>query len=263
MNNRQKNAVVAFTAIIVLSVAAISVVTFFAPSTLLHYEREYTGNKPVFIGIAGLQDCVLTLKYENNDALMYKIDIDLYSASEPVYFEYRGGETGDYENVVLMNWEDHYGDTTHAKSVSITLGTGHAYSITLGGDSNSRNVSAHVTFDNNATLGNETFTYLFPGSLNLNFTENVDSSKGGLDMEIGETDFVIDAVSMVINLPGEMEGHAIFTSNSTSVTTFGWILYNETYNPTTKYYRTSIEMLTPLLDIDKVYANTIIATLIE
>jgi len=261
LDQRQKNVTAAVAAIIVLSVAAITVVTIFSPSTLQHYEREYTGNKPVFIGIAGLEDCNLTLKYENDDALMYRIDIELYSTNEPVYFEYRGGGTGDYEHFVLMNWEDHYGDTTRAKSMNITLGTGHAYSITLGGDPNSKNVTASIVFSNNATLGNETFTYLFPGSLSLDFTEIVDSSKGGLDVEIGETDFVIDSVSMQIDLPSEMDGHAIFTSNSTSITAVGWTLYNETVNPTAKYYRTSAELLKPLLDIDQVYATAIVAEL--
>jgi hypothetical protein len=259
LDKRQKNVAIAIAAIVVLSVAAISIVTIFTPSTLLHYERDYTGSRPVFIGIAGLEDCILNLKYENNEVLMYRIDIELYSASEPVYFEYRGGLAGDYEHFVLMNWEDHYGDTTHAKSMNITLGTGHAYEITLGGDPNSRNVTSYVVFSNNATLGNRTFTYLFPGTLNLNFGENVNSSKGGFDMEIGETNFVVSSVSMTINLPATMDGNAVFTSNSTSVTTNGWTLYNTT--STTESYRTSETLLKPLLDIDKVYATTLVADL--
>jgi hypothetical protein len=261
LDNRQKNTVYAITAIVVLSVAVISIVTIFSPSTLLHYEREYSGNKPVFIGIAGLEDCALNLKFTNDKTLMYRIDIELYSASEPVYFEYRGGGTEDYEHFILMNWEDHYGDTTRAKSMNITLGSGHPYHISLGGDPNSRNVTAHVFFDENATLGNQTFTYLFPGSLNLDFSSFVDPSKGGLDMEIGDISSEISSVNMFIDLPSSMDGHAVFTSNSTDIIAEGWTLYNTT--STTKSYRTSVDLLKPLLDIDKVYATTLWAHLIS
>ena len=242
-----------------LCVGILAALTFFpSPSTSLRYERSYTGTKPVHLLIAGLEDCVLTLGYENNEALMYRIDIELYDADETVNFEYR---QGTFEHFVEMNRGDYYGATTRAKTMNITLGTGHPYYTVLGGDANSRNVTGNIVFDNNATLGSETFAYLFPGSLNLVFTENVDPSQGGLDMEIGGDDYEIIAVDTYVDLPDTMDGHAVFRSESMSVSLTGWSMYKQEVVPTVRYYRTSEAPTKPLLDIDSVFADSITATL--
>jgi hypothetical protein len=257
---KARNIIISIAVIIILLGGALTAF-FILPtsSNIRHFERNFSGTKTVQLLIAGLEDCVLTMDYEENEELMYRIDIVLYDADETLYFEYR---QGTFEHFVEMNWGNHYGSTTRAKSMNITLGTGHPYYIVLGGDSNSRNVTGNVAFDNNATLGNETFAYLFPGSLNLLFTEDVDFSQGGLDMEIGKSGEEIASVSMHIDLPVGMDGHAVFRSESIGITTSEWTMYDQTSNPTTKYYRTSAELTKPLLDIDKVYADSIQATLL-
>ncbi len=235
--------------------------TLFPSSLTLHYERNYTGDKPVFLAIAGLEDCVLTLGYEDNEDLMYRIDIELYDASEVAYLEYRGTGTGDYQHFVELNRESHSGHTTHARTINITLGTGHAYYIALG-DSNSRNVTSNIVFSNNATLGGEEFVYLFPGSLNLVFSEDVDYSQGGLEMRIGLDNYEIGSVNMYIDLPDGMDGRASFLSESMSISASGWTLWHETVSPPERYYRTTDSPTKPLLDIDTVYGDHISATLL-
>ncbi len=249
----------------VLCVSAFAAVTLFSsPPTTLHYERNYTGNKPVYLAIAGLEDCVLTIGYEDNEDLMYRIDIELYDAGETIYFEYRGTGTGTYQHFVEMNWGNHAGTTTRARFMNITLGTGHPYKIDLGADTGPRNVTANIVFDNNATLGEQEFSYLFPGShLNLVFTENVDYSQGGLDIvNIGKFNYEIASVNMYINLPDGMDGTASFRSDSMSISATGWTMWSETVSPPERHYRTSASPTKPLLDIDTVYGDSISATLL-
>ena len=258
MDAKMKKIAIVVVVIVVLGVSALAVTNFLMPSTLLHYEKAYTGTKPVYISIAGLEDCILTLGYEDNDALMYRIDIQLYDSAETLYMEYR---EGTFEHFIEMNWENHAGTITRARSMNITLGTGHPYEITLG-DSASSNVTGNIIFDNNAMLGNMTFAYIFPGSLNLVFTEDVDYSQGGLDMELGPgSNTEIASVAMSIDLPEGMDGHAEFRSDSMSISATGWILYDQWVSPVTKFYRTSENPTKPLLDISGVYADIILATL--
>jgi len=144
--------------------------------------------------------------------------------------------------------------------MNITLGTGHSYAIILGGGSDSRNVTGNIVFDNNATLGGEEFGYLFPGSLNLVFTENVDYSQGGLEMvNIGADELT---VNMYIDLPDGMDGYAEFRSESMSISATGWTMWKETVTPPVRYYRTAESPTKPLLDIDTVYGDHISATLL-
>ena len=242
----------------VLCVSAFAAVTLFSsPSTTLHYERDYTGNKPVSLIIGGLEDCVLTLGYEDNEDLMYRIDVELYDASEDIYFEY-WGYTLQYQ--IEINGAN-YGTTTRARTMNITLGTGHPYSIILGGD-DSRNVTGNIVFDNNATLGGGEFSYFYPGSLNLVFTENVDYSQGGLEMRIGLFNYEIASVNMYIDLPDGMDGSASFRSDSISVSATGWTMWKETVSPPEIFYRTAESPTKPLLDIDTVYGDSISATLL-
>ncbi len=247
----------------VLCVSAFAAVTLFSSSpTTLHYERNYTGDKPVFLGIAGLEDCVLTLGYEDNKDLMYRIVVELYDTSETIHFDYWG--TGSYYEVKI-NGGMHFGQTTRARYVNITLGTGHPYYIGLGGDHNSRNVTGNIVFDNNATLGGEEFGYGFPGSLNLVFTEEVDYSQGGLNMvSIGDSHNLseLTSINMYIDLPDGMDGRASFVSESMSISATGWTMWKETVIPPERYYRTAESPTKPLLDIDTVYGDHISATLL-
>ncbi len=243
----------------VLCVSAFAAVTLFSSfPTTLHYERNYTGSKSVSLIIGGLEDCVLTLGYEDNEDLMYRIDVELYDASEEIYFEY-WGYTLQYQ--IEINGAN-YGTTTRARYMNITLGTGHPYSIILGGD-NSRNVTGNIVFDNNATLGGEEFAYYYPGNLNLVFTENVDYSQGGLYMEsIGGFNDPIASVNMYIDLPDGMDGSVSFRSESMSISATGWTMWKETVSPPEIFYRTAESPTKPLLDIDTVYGDSISATLL-
>ncbi len=198
----------------------------------------------------------------NNEELMYRIDIELYDADEVVHFEYRGTGLGGFQHFVEMNRGNHWGTTTRARYVNITLGTGHPYYISLGGDSNSRNVTGNIVFDNNATLGGQEFGYLFPGSLNLVFTENVDYSQGGLEIRIGLFNYEIASVTMYIDLPDGMDGSASFRSESMSISATGWTMWSETVSPPVRHYRTTASPTKPLLDIDTVYGDSISATLL-
>jgi len=254
--------VVAIVNVAVLCVSAFNVVTIFSSQTTLHYERRYTGDKPVFLGISGLEDCVLTLGYEDNEDLMYHIDIELYDTSEVAYFEYRGTGSGTYQHFVEINRENHCGHTSRARTMNITLGTGHSYHILLGDSGFSGNVTTNIVFDNNATHGGEEFAYLFSGSLNLVFTENVNYSQGGLEMRIGLPNYEIPSVSMYINLPDGMDGRASFLSDSMSISATGWTMWKETVIPPERYYRTAVSPTKPLLDIDTVYGDHISVTLL-
>jgi hypothetical protein len=255
-----RNMVFGIIVVAVLSVSLFAVVTIFRSSqTRLHYERNYTGEKLVSLIVAGLEDCVLTLGYEDNENLMYRIDIELYDASETVYFEYTS--SGSFYSVEI-NGGSHFGHTTRARYMNITLGTGHAHLIVLGGGTSSSNVTGNIVFDNNATLGGEEFGYLFPGTLNLVFTEDVDFSQGGLDMSIGGSTYDIDSISMYIDLPAGMDGKASFRSDSMSISTTGWTLYQETVSPPVRYYQTAETPTKPLLDIDTVYGDHISAILL-
>lgn len=249
--------VVAIVVLAVLCVSVFAAVTLFFPSTTLHYERRYTGDKPVSLIIGGLEDCVLTLGYENNEDLMYCIDIELYDADETVYFEYWGHT---WQHQIEINGAN-YNHATRARYMNITLGTGHPYYIALGG-SGSRNVTGNIVFDNNATLGGDEFAYGFPGTLNLVFTEDVDYSQGGLEMRIGLPNYEIASVNMYIDLPDGMDGSASFLSESMSISATGWTLWDETVIPPERYYRTSASPTKPLLEIDTVYGDHISATLL-
>ncbi|TFG27368.1 hypothetical protein EU528_12995 [Candidatus Thorarchaeota archaeon] len=262
---KTRNIIIAVLVISIISVGTIVVLNpnLLGSGTLLHYERVYTGEKPVMLIVGGLKDCVLTLGYEDNEDLMYRIDVELYDSSETIYFEYRGNGIGDYQHFIDINTGSHWGSTTRAKTMNITLGSGHAYYISLGGDSNSANVTGNIVFDNNATLGGEEFAYLFPGTLNLVFTEDIDYSQGGLDMDIGKDNEEISSVNMYIDLPDGMDGHAIFRSESMSISTTGWTMYKQTVSPPEKWYRTSESPTKPLLDIDKVFGDSIMASLLN
>jgi len=252
-----RNMVAGIVVVAMLCVSAFAAVTIFSSQTILHYERRYTGDKPVYLGISGLEDCVLTLGYEDNEDLMYRIDVELYDTSETIYFDYTS--SGSYYEVKI-NGGMHFGTTTRTRYVNITLGTGHPYYISLGGD-----VTGNIVFDNNATLGGEEFGYLFPGSLNLVFTENVDYSQGGLEMvSIGGwlTSNELSSVNMYINLPDGMDGKASFLSDSMSISATGWTMWKETVIPPERYYRTAESMTKPLLDIDTIYGNHISVTLL-
>ena len=261
LESKNKNIIISIAIVAVLCVGTFAAVTFMFPSDTLHYERNYTGDKPVSLMISGLEDCVLTLGYEDNEDLMYRIDIELYDASETIYFDYRGNGIGSYQHFVEINGGSHFGSTTRARTMNIILGSGHPYLIYLGGDSNSRNVTSNIVIDNNATLGDEEFAYLFPGSLNLVFTEDVDYSQGGLLMDIGKSNEEIVSVVMNVDLPDGMDGYVRFISDSMSISSTGWTLYDTGINPTSSYYRTSVELDLPLLDIDQVFGDTISATL--
>jgi hypothetical protein len=260
-----RNMVAGIAVVAVLCVSAFAAVTFFSSSqTTLHYERNYTGDRPVYLAIAGLEDCVLTLGYEDDEDLMYRIDIELYDANEVAYFAYRGNGLGTYQHFVEMNTGNHAGSTTRARYMNITLGTGHPYHISFGADTDTRNVTGNIVFNNNATLGGEEFSYLFPGShLNIVFTENVDYSQGGLNIvSIGKDNYEIASVNMYIDLPDGMDGAASFLSESMSISATGWTMWKETVSPPERYYRTAESPTKPLLDIDTVYGDSISAILI-
>lgn len=249
--------------IVVLGVSVFAALTLFPSSqTRLHYERFYSGDKPVSLIIAGLEDCVFTLGYEDNEDLMYRIDVELYDTGETIYFDYTS--SGSYFSVEI-NGGMNFGHTSRARYVNVTLGTGHAHLIVLGGGTSSSNVTGNIVFDNNATLGGEEFGYLFPGHLNLVFTENVDYSQGGLDMvSIGESHSIDElTVNMYIDLPDGMDGKSEFRSESMSISAAGWTLYQETVSPPVRYYRTSESPTKPLLDINTVYGDSISAILLS
>jgi hypothetical protein len=221
-----------------------------------HYERQMSDSETVHLYVKGLQDCILTIEYEQNENLMYRIKAELYDSSETLTVEYHAGSYVRHQ--VNIN----PGLTTRAKFVNITLGTGHPYYVMMGASNdNSRNVTGNIFFDNNATIGGQTYTYYMPGSLNLEFTENVDHSQGGLDIDVGSYNFHVDSVLMNIDLPDGMDGDATFNSEGVSISISGWTLYHDASSPPVRSYRTSSNSTKPLLTIDHVYASSILATL--
>ncbi|MHA2141555.1 MAG: hypothetical protein ACXADC_01240 [Candidatus Thorarchaeota archaeon] len=258
MDTRTRN-IIAVVLIAALTVSAFVFVTFLAPSTHLHYESNYSGSATkAHIMIAGIQDCVFTLEFEDDEDLLYRIDVELYDASEVLYFTHYTHTT---EPQIQVNSGNDYGKVTRAKSMTVVLGTGIAYMVQVGFDTRSSNITGTVVFDNNVTLGNGELAYGFPGHLDLEFTENVDYSQGGLEILIGQSNNNVGSVAMLIDLPDGMDGDAVFNSASVSVSATGWTLYSQSADPPRKSYRTSDSPTQPLLDISRVYADSIVATL--
>jgi len=259
METKTRNIVVA---VVVISVICVGTLIIFnpgllAPSTQIHYEMTMSDTKYVLFSLQRIQDCNLRIVFEDNENLMYRLDAELYDSSETMTFDYSVGTQVHRVNI-------NTGTTTRAKSINITLGTGHPYYFILGSSyDTSRNVSSTIIFDNNATLGGQEFAYYFPGSLNLIFTEDLDYSQGGYEVSIGGYNYEIGSVTLSVNLPDGMDGDVDFTSESISVSATGWTLYSDTINPPSKAYRTSASPTKPLLDISSVYGDSILATLVN
>ncbi|MHA2022278.1 MAG: hypothetical protein ACTSWQ_01310 [Candidatus Thorarchaeota archaeon] len=259
MDAKTKKIAIGVVIISVLCVAMFVVVNILNPSTNLHYESNYSGDSSsAIIRIAGIQDCVFSLEFEDNEDLLYRIDVELYDTSEVMYFTHYTHTTVPQ---IIINSGNDYGRTTRAKRMTVVLGSGLSYNIQLGFDTGSSNVTGTVTYDNNANLGERELAYGFPGSFDLEFNENVDYSEGGLEILIGQSNDFIGSVTMDIDLPDGMDGDADFTSDSISVSASGWTLYSTSVSPAREAYRTSASPTKPLLDISRVYADGVVATL--
>lgn len=263
MIQKTKGIIIIVIVVIGASTGVVLFMTMGTPgSTELTYQRDYSGNKPVDIYVAGIVDCEFFLGYTEDSSLMYSIEVHLYEADSSFSFSYSEREES---HEVHINWNTNtWGHEIRVKNMTILLGNGHPYRILLGGSGDdSANVTSTVIFNNNATLGDQEFVYNFPGTLNLQFTEDVDISQGGLSMEIGQWGHYIDSLNLHVDLPAGMDGDATFYFDSMSVSTSGWSLYDTGTLPTSEAYQTASTPSGAVLDIRHVYADSISATLYD
>ena len=80
-------------------------------------------------------------------------------------------------------------------------------------------------------------------------------------VSIGKDNYEIASVNLYINLPDGMDGSVSFRSDSMSISATGWTMWKETVSPPVRYYRTAEIPTKPLLDIDIVFGDNIVATL--
>ncbi|MFX1369284.1 MAG: hypothetical protein ACFFAY_11835 [Promethearchaeota archaeon] len=263
MDRKMRNIGYGILIIGILSVGTLVVINFTAPTKYLHFERvfsqsELTSVNYVSIIIHGLVDCELSLQFEDNTDLMYRIDVELYDVNQTLHFQYL-----DYTASVPgigINAGDNIGSTTRVKSMDIVLGTKHPYRIIFFGDY-SENVTADIEYSNGANLGGGAFAYTMPGNLELDFDENVDPSEGGLEMEIGLDSSPLEFATVNIDLPDEMDGYAAIRASFESITTSGWVIYDEDSVYHVKHYRTAENPQGPLLNIWRLLAGTLVANL--
>ncbi len=199
-------------ALVAVMVSAVLLV-WNASATSFHYERKYPAGETKYVKMVvdNLKDTNLTIAFIDDPLLMYSIDVVLY---EP-------GMTYTIEEAELpYSFTIDLVATGRIQSITIALGTGASYQIHIpDGD----NVDAVVAFGNGAMLEGRYFGYSCSGTLNFIFGENVNITKGGLDVDIGRPAREPDPLYLDIDFPDGMDGRIDFGPDPVTFTQLaGW-----------------------------------------
>ncbi|MHA2047576.1 MAG: hypothetical protein ACW99G_22575 [Candidatus Thorarchaeota archaeon] len=264
METKTRNIIVAVAVISILGIGSLVILNpgIFGPSTTLHYESNLriTGyGHALHLFISGIQDCEFSLSFEDNEDLLYRIDVELWDTTEVLYFTHY---THTWDPQVHINGENNWGHTTRVKTMSVVLGTGLSHNLQLG--SYSSNVTGVVTYGNNVTVGEYAeFAYWFPGSLHFEFTENVTVTTGYFEIFMGDRDDrnSMSSVVLDIDLPDGMDGIADFKADSIGVSGSGWTMTSSTISPRSETYRTADTSASSIFEIEYVYASSLVAIL--
>ncbi|MFW9944724.1 MAG: hypothetical protein ACFFB7_06970, partial [Candidatus Sifarchaeia archaeon] len=183
--------------------------------TSYHFQANYPSDvvNIVVLRIDHLLDCNLTIDFVDNSSLWYSVDVELYEPGPSIPV------VGTGDNIYINQDAE---SPVRVKSLDITLGTGYAYRIAVGGhlEDESSNINAVLEIDNGAVLG-EYAGFNMEGDLHLSFGENVDISQGGYLVHMSGG---IDDVHLMIDLPEGLDGRLYAVSPDQSFTLLGWSL---------------------------------------
>lgn len=186
-----------------------------ASATSFHYEREYPAGETKYVQLAldNLRDTNVTVTFTDDPTLMYSIDVTLYKPGMTYTIE---------EEELIYSWTIDLVGTGRVKSVDVVLGTGTSYSVFV---RTGISINTTITYGNGAILDNREFLYSCNGTLQFNFGENVNFTKGGLRADIGAPAFVNrpSPLSLNIDLPEGMDGRIDFRNDPITFTQMaGW-----------------------------------------
>lgn len=208
----QKMKVLVALVLVAVMVGAILLV-WNSSATSFHYERSYPSGETKYVRLAldDLEDTNVTVTFTDDPALMYSIDVTLYSAGITFTFEYE--ERNDYLTVDLVA-------IGRIESIDVVLGIGTSYRILV---RNGANINATIAFGNDAVLGGREFIYTCTGSFHFSFDESVNFTDGGLVATVGMPGLAPDSLYLDIDLPDSMPGEIDFSTYPVVFTSLtGW-----------------------------------------
>jgi hypothetical protein len=203
-----------------------------------HYE-EYVNSEDleeVLFVITDIQDANVTIRFENDPSLLYRLDVGLYPWSEGHSIQTE--DKGYITDVTLKG-------NGRIRSVDLILGTGVFYQLHVTPGVGSM-LNTIVTYDNGALLyyHKSDFQYVASGSLRFNFKENASFVGTHFDAKIQ-----CDDLELNIDLPVDTQGCVDFGSAVLTFESHGWMYKG------IGYYGTCTPIRTPYLNL-QVKADT-------
>ena len=182
------------------------------PSLLHHYEVQVQEGQTSFnVFLGDLEDTNLSITFVDDPSLLYTMDIALYEPATPAeaytYHPIRGYDT-------LLKAK------VRIRSLNITLGTGVAYYIDVGGI----NLDSTIIFDNGANMTWWPLTYAATGRLDLVLTENI-TLTSDIYLSVGGRDGFnyMTSLHLDVDLPPSVRGSLSFSDASIAFTeNVGW-----------------------------------------
>ncbi|MHA1935174.1 MAG: hypothetical protein ACW97A_07820 [Candidatus Thorarchaeota archaeon] len=197
-----------------------------------HYEEYMNSDEleEVLFVITDIEDANLTIRFEDDRDLLYRLDVGLYPWSEghSINIEDKGYVT----DVTLRG-------NGRIRSVDLVLGTGVFYKLHITPGVGSM-LNTIVTYDNGALLyyHKSDFQYVASGSLTFNFKENASFVGTHFDADIQ-----CDNLELNIDLPVDTQGSVTFGPAILTFESHGWMYKG------IGYFGTCTPIRTPYLNL--------------
>ncbi len=176
-----------------------------------HYE-EYVNSENIeemLFVITEIEDANVTVRFEDDTSLLYRLDVGLYPWSEGHSIQTE--DNGYVTDVTLKG-------NGRIRSVDLVLGTGIFYKLHITPGVGSM-LNTVVTYDNGALLyyHKSDFQYVASGFLKFNFKENASFAGTHFDADIQ-----CDDLELNIDLPVDTQGSVAFGSAMLTFESHGW-----------------------------------------
>jgi len=231
--------------VIIIGIGGVVHLTNTSP-TVYHYV-EYlpkSDQRNTRFTVAGIEDANITISFVNKPGLWYIIDLTHYTSVKHHAVE-------SLTSPSFLPLRVHVKSVTPVKTINIILGTDAAHNLYISGE----NLNTIVIVDNGAKISGTRCRFFGTGTFQFVFTENVNFTSEGMDVEVG--DFILGPVSpelvvVDIDLPSGMNGR--FSSPNATFIQNEWPV-----NYGSEWGTASID--SPLLDIQIFYSMRVWANL--
>ncbi|MFW9919255.1 MAG: hypothetical protein ACFFED_06635 [Candidatus Thorarchaeota archaeon] len=221
---------------ILVSAGVLAFVTSYPLSDTFTFERSFNGDAlPVRIDIENMKDCELTLEFIDDNALMYRIDVEFYEMHR-LNLDFTFRHISESRHYIGLD-----GSGLRIRSIHVLLGSAAPYDIGFSGGL-SDNVTCFATYSNQACLGGTFLCAFLNSTLSFNLTSDVKSINGYAEtmLFLGASNRYLDSITLNVDLKDAVNGLAYLRNESLQVSCSGW-MYTYDHNGESRYSTNSTD----------------------